>query len=139
MGAVSDVQSHLSSQGLIDGATGWPSTRRRESDELGEGQQVILTEDGGPAPEQPASSGLGSEALSDPGVQVRCRGARGDGDASYDRCKQIRDDLHGRRDETLGSTYYFRVRALGEIAFAGFDDQGRPNHTIAFRLMRDQN
>lgn len=136
MGVVDDVQDRLQAQGLIDGATGWPSVRRylhEDSDQL-----VVLTEDGGPPPEMTAASGLGETAETDAGIQVRVRAEPGDSDASFSRAKAIYDDLHGLKGVTLGSTDYHRVAALSpEPVFMGFDDEGRPEHTISFRLLAD--
>ena len=137
MGVVSDVQTYLESQNLIGGSTGWDSVRRRMHDN--QDQVVAISEDGGPAPEQPASSGVGSAALGDPGVQVMVRGTRWNSDATYDKAEAIRADLHGQRDTTLDATTYYRVRSMTpEPIFLGFDENGRPMHSIAFRLMRDE-
>lgn len=136
MGVVDDVQDRLQAQGLIDGATGWPSVRRflhEDSDQL-----VVLTEDGGPPPELTASAGIGEAAEKDPGVQVRVRAQEFDSDASLAQAQAIYDDLHGLKGVTLGSTDYHRVAALSpEPVFMGFDDEGRPEHTISFRLLAD--
>lgn len=135
MGVVSDVQTYLEDQNLIGGATGWASFRRRVNDS--QDKQVVLSEDGGPAPEFPADSGLGSGSVADPGVQVFVRGEPWDGDASQAKAEAIRGALHGLVDTTIDGTRYIRIRAMTpEPIFIGFDDVGRPEHTIAFRLMR---
>lgn len=137
MGVVADVQTHLEAQNLIGGATGWASFRRRVNDSAD--QQVVISEDGGPAPEFPAASGLGSAALADPGVQVFVRGSPWDGDSTQAKAEAIRDELHGLVDTTISGTRYIRIRAMTpEPVFLGFDDNGRPEHTISFRLMRDE-
>lgn len=137
MGVVDDVQTRLEDQGLIGGSTDWASFRRRLSDDSD--RQVVITEDGGPSPEFPAASGLGSSAVADPGVQVLVRGLPWDSDASQAKAEAIRADLHGLVDITINGTRYIRIRALTpEPIFVGFDDNGRPQHTIAFRLMRSE-
>lgn len=135
MSAVDDVQSRLQAQGLVDGGD-WTSTRRRMHDNAE--KVVVISEDGGPTPEFPASQGLGSAAEEDVGVQIMVRGEPWDGDQSEARAEAIREDLHGLKGVSLNGTAYRRVRAMtGEPVFAGFDDQGRPTHTVAFRLLRD--
>lgn len=138
MGAVADVQTYLEDQSLIGSGTGWDSVRRFMHDQ--QDQIVVLSEDGGPAPEFPASSGLGSAAVSDVGVHLMIRGARRDGDASQSKAQAILDQLHGLVDQTISGTRYIRIRAMTpEPVFAGWDENERPTHTIAFRLMRDEN
>lgn len=137
MGAVSDVQTYLAAQSVVDGATGWTSVRRRMHDQAD--KLVVISEDGGPPPDMPASSGVGSGALKDPGVQVIARGEPWDGDSSRSKAQDVYDALHGLRDTTLGATTYLRVRAMtSEPVFLGFDENGRPSHSIAFRLKTDQ-
>lgn len=135
MGVVADVQAYLEDQSLIGTGTGWSSFRRRVNDSAD--QQVVISEDGGPVPEFPAASGLGSGAVADPGVQVFVRGTPWDGDGSAAKAEAIRDELHGLVDQTISGTRYIRIRAMTpEPVFIGFDENGRPEHTIAFRLMR---
>ncbi|MFW6202562.1 MAG: minor capsid protein [Gemmatimonadota bacterium] len=134
---MADVQSYLQAQSLVDGETGWTSTKRHLHDDAD--QVVALTDDGGPPPEIATSSGLGDQAIADVGVQALVRAARLKADDSYDKAEAIRDALHGLTDTTLGATRYIRVRAMtSEPVFAGFDSNGRPTHTIAFRLLRSE-
>lgn len=133
MSLVSDLQTYLADQSLVDGGTGWTSVRRREHD--GVDQLVILTEDGGTAPEIGRAAGVGSGALHDAGVQIRCRGSEWDSDASEAKAQQIFDLLHGQTGITIGSTTYLRIAALtSRPVFVGFDDKGRPSHSISFRF-----
>ena len=133
MGAVADVQTFLESAGIIDGATGWPSVRRRVHD--GSDQQVVITEDGGLPPMVPAATGMGDGALKIPAVHFSVRGEEWDGDASAAKAQEIMDALIGA-DGTIGSTHYLVVSAqTASPIFIGFDDKGRPRHTIAFKMM----
>lgn len=133
MGAVSDVQTYLEAQDIIGGSTGWTSVRRRMHEAAD--KMVVLTEDGGAAPEIQAATGLGDAALKDPGVQIMVRAEEWDGDAALAKAQAIFDALHGLSG-TVGSGSYLRIKAMtSEPLFAGYDDRGRPIHTIAFRLM----
>lgn len=136
MGVVADVQAYCEAQSLVDG-TDWLSLRRRHID--AQDQIVVFTEDGGPQPlNLPASDGMGDEAWGDAGVQVFVRGPEHDGDASYSKAEAIRTALHGLAPVTMNGTLYYRVQAMTpEPVFIGFDDKGRPQHTIAFRLAKD--
>lgn len=99
-------------------------------------QLVVVTEDGGPLPEIPETEGMGDSAFGDIGVLLTVRAAQFDSDASETKAADIFDELHGKRDLTMGATTYLRVRArTPEPVFAGFDDQGRPQHTLAFMLL----
>ena len=140
MSAVSDVQTHLQYMGLVDitmsGAPDdWPSVRRKVHD--GSDRLVVITEDGGLQPETPAAAGIGSSALGSPRVQVRVRAAPWDGDASEDKATEIIRELHGRQAVTMGETLYMLVTAMtDEPVFMGFDEKGRPEHTVSFDLTR---
>lgn len=140
MATVDDVYAFISAAGLAGGATGWTLVRRRMLDDTGLDQIVVVGEDGGVIPEIPDVSGsLGDAALSDPGVLVSVRAGAWDGDASLAKAEAILAALHGLRNTTVGGVPYLRVRALTpEPIFAGFDDRGRPIHTVAFRLLREQ-
>lgn len=101
---------------------------------------MVISEDGGPTPDLPSAQGVGSGAVEDAGVQVLVRSQPWDSDDSLAKAEAVRSDLHGERSLTLNGTRYLRVRAMTpDPVFAGFDDDGRPTHTIAFRLMRDHN
>lgn len=133
MGVVSDGQTYLAAQGLIDGATGWPSSRRKRH-ETDDGRLVVLTEDGGAQSEIPAQEGLGDVASKDPGLQVYVRGQPNKGDAAHAKALEIKDALHGLLDADLGATTYERIVALSEPIFNGWDDQDRAQFTISFRM-----
>lgn len=138
MPAVDDVLTYLESQGLAGGATGWTVLRRRLMDSPAPDQLIVVSEDGGSPPEIAVSSGLGEDALSDPGVLVTVRAGAWDGDASRAKAQAIHSALHGIRSTALvsGGTVYLGIRAMTpEPVFVGFDSQGRPLHTIAFRLL----
>ncbi len=142
MSAVDDVFTYLGpspGQGLAGGATGWALVRRRMGDPpTFADQAVVVAEDGGPTPEIKAASGIGAAAVQDPGVLVTVRAGAWDGDASKVKAAAILAALHGKLNIQLvsGGTTYYRVRAMTpEPIFAGFDETGRPRHTIAFRLL----
>lgn len=139
MGAVDDVYTFLLDGGLAGGSTGWGLLRRRTMDAPATDQLVVVSEDGGPLPEIKEDVGIGDSALADAGVFVRVRGAAWDGDASLAKAQAVLDALHGLRSTEVGSKQYLRVRALTpEPVFAGFDDDGRPHHTVALRMLAAQ-
>lgn len=145
MGVVDDVVAYLTAQGLVGGNTGWPVLRRHMTDQpLTVGgavpdQLVVVAEDGGTAPEMKASFGIGDAAIEDPAVLVTVRGAAWDGDGTYAKAAGILAALHGLRGVQLvaSGTTYLRTRAqTPEPIFAGFDDAGRPRHTLSVMFMR---
>lgn len=139
MSAVDDVFTFLTVGGYAGGSSDWDLLRRRTMDSPARDQLVVVMEDGGPLPEIPATEGIGDCAMEDLGILVRVRAGAWDGDASEVKAAEIRDALHGLRSTTIGSRQYLRARALtGEPVFAGFDDTGRPHHTVAFRLLAEQ-
>lgn len=138
MSAVNDVFTYLTAQGIAGGSTEWDLKRRRLMDAPATDQLVVLTEDGGRAPEIAETEGIGDSALQDVGVHVLVRAEAWDGDASAAKAQEVLDALHGRRDVQLDQTTYLRVRALTpEPVFLGFDEQGRPRHTVALRLLTE--
>lgn len=135
---VSDVYAYLVAQGIAPSST-WDMFTRRLVDQPAKDQLIVIQEDGGFSPEQPASSGLGDSALAWPGVMVTVRAGAWDADSSFAKAEAIRALLHGKRDLQLstGGTRYFGISAMTpEPVFAGFDDIGRPMHTISFRLLK---
>lgn len=134
--AVNDLYLFLEAQGLAGGSTGWDLVRRRMMDEPVDNQVVVLAEDGGVAPEIKETSGLGDTALEDPAVLVTVRANEWDSDASRAKAGDIMAALHGQRNITVGQTTYLRIVAqTPEPIFAGFDEKGRPLHTISFRML----
>lgn len=136
MGVVSDVRSHLVSEGLVEGSTGWTCTRRRVHDATD--QLVVITEDGGAPPTGVhAASGVGSAVLEDPAAQVLVRGAAWDADASYDKAEAIREELDGASGSVGSGSYHRIIAQTSEPLFVGYDESGRPQHTISFRFLTD--
>jgi hypothetical protein len=137
--AVDDVFEYIKAQNIAGGGSGWTLLRRRITDTTVD-QTVVVTEDGGNPPEIPQASGIGDSALEDPGVMVTVRGKAWDSDASRDKADDVLLALHGKIGIVLsppnGDTY-LRIRAQTPAPiFAGYDDQGRPLHTISFRMLR---
>jgi Bacteriophage minor capsid protein len=138
--AVDDVFAFLESEGLAGGSTEWNLLVRRVMDAPAANQCVIVAEDGGDLPELEADAGIGDSAVRNIGVLVTVRAEPWDSDAGFAKAYAIWSALHSLRDVVLGgsgATVYLRVRALTpEPIFAGYDDQGRPLHTVALRLLR---
>jgi len=100
---------------------------------------VVVGEDGGAQPEIAAPAGIGDSAMGDAGVLVTVRAAQWKSNDSFAKAAEILVALHGLLDVMVGSTQYLRVVALtSEPVFAGFDEQGRPLHTVAFRLLAER-
>ena len=138
MGAVSDVHAYLVDQGIAGGSTEWALKKRRQMDSPVTAQLITITEDGGAPPEIDEIEGIGDSALHDVGVLISIRGNPWQGDANNTKAMEIFVALHGKRDITLDSNVYMRIRALTpEPVFLGFDDKGRPRHTIAFLLLSE--
>jgi hypothetical protein len=133
MGVVEDVQAFLVQEGIVDGDTVWPSVRRNLHDDSQ--RLVVITEDGGPAPQIARDEGLGDAAVKDSGAHILVRAERQNGDAAYAKAREIMDALHGLAGEVLGSTEYIRVVALTSEPVFLQDETERPLFTIAFRLM----
>lgn len=139
MSQVEDFQLYLQDRGIIDGSSGWPSVKRVVHDGTKANpvnRLVILTEDGGFAPEVPSFTGIGDAAFEWPNVQVRVRGAKGEGVDAYAKMAEIKDALHGRRNETVGYTHYIRIKALSGILYIGIDDKERPEFTLSFQAWK---
>ncbi|MFP3947153.1 MAG: minor capsid protein [Longimicrobiales bacterium] len=134
---VSDLQTYLAAQGIVDGDTDWVSTRHQPHD--GQARLVTIAVDGGPAPEVGTSQGLGSAAARNPGVQVRCRGRAGKGDEAEAKAREILDHLHGRTGVTMDGTRYWGIEAVtSDPIEVGADDNNRPEFSISFRCQTAQ-
>lgn len=134
MGVVDDVVTRMQAQSLVDGATGWTSSKRKMHD--GSNQLVVVTEDGGPPPELHASQGIGSEALKQPAVQILVRGEPNKGNDTYTKARAIFDDLNHLLDVTINSTTYLSILSrTSEPVFTGFDDNERPIISMSFLML----
>ena len=138
--AVNDVFDYIVAQGLApSGPTNWSIIRRKIMDAPANDQLIVVAEDGGTV-EMPATAGIGSAVLADKGVMITVRAKASESDVSFQKANAILVALHGLRGTELvsGGGLYFGIRALTpEPVFAGFDDRGRPLHTVAFRLLAD--
>jgi hypothetical protein len=132
---VTNVQQYLTELGLVDGSTVWPSVKRRLFDEIGD-KCVVLTEDGGRAPQLPSDPGTaGDTAIMDPAVQILVRAGPWESDVAMDQARAIMDVLHGKLGIDIGDRYYLRVAAQSsEPIFIGFDGKNRPQFTQSFRF-----
>jgi len=136
MGLVADAYAFLVAQNIVEGSTGW-KLRRRRLDETAN-QLVVLTEDGGDVPEIATVEGIGDAALKDVGLHVIVRGEPWDGDGSFTKAQEIHSLLHGQLGVTMGANFYHRLQArTAEPLFAGYDERGRPTHSISFLGLTD--
>ncbi len=138
MSAVEDVYDFLEAEELAgDGCKGWSLLRRKVMDAPAKDQLVVVAEDGGTPPEIAETAGIGDSALGDASVLITIRGNAWDSDATDAKATAILNALHGLRNTTIGSTLYVRVASMTtEPIFLGFDERGRPQHTVAFRMLR---
>jgi len=134
MGMVEDFQAYLADAGVVDGSSGWPSVQRVVHD--GSARLVVFTEDGGFEPETPSAAGIGDDAFEEPAVQVRVRGAKGEGPAAYEQIMAIRDAMHGIVRTTVGYTTYHRIKAQSQAINIGLDAKERPEFTMSFRGLK---
>lgn len=134
--AASDVYDYLVAQGLV--GAGWTIVMRKIMDDPALDQLIVVSEDGGTA-EMPAASGIGSQVIADKGVLITVRAKDSESDVSFAKANAILVAMHGLRDvQLVVGSLYLGIRALTpEPVFAGFDDRGRPLHTVALRLLTD--
>lgn len=129
-----DVYTHIASQNLAGGATGWGLSRRNVIPEPH--ALVVVSEDGGLPAEVHQDEGVGDAAQMSPVVQIRTRGEPQRSDAPADKALAIRDELVGAR-RMFNGTPYMRVTALTpEPVYIGLDEKARPEFTISFRCLR---
>lgn len=132
MSIVDDFQSYLAAQGIVDGGTGWPSSRRFMHD--GSAQLVVISEDGGDPPGVFKAGAVGDAEIRRPALQFMVRGAEGDGDGSRSKAQEIFDLLQDETGVTIGGADYLLITArTPQPIFTGFDDKNRPIHTVSFR------
>ena len=138
MGVVADVQTYLEAQGIIGGVTGWKSMRRAIVDGPGDDtfdQLVSIREDGGFAAEVKAAQGLGDAAIGRPAVHITVRAKKAKSSASEAKAAEVFSALNSFIG-TMGESSYLVVNARTSCpVFVGFDERGRPLHTIGFVLM----
>jgi hypothetical protein len=133
---VNDVYDFLLAQSIAGGASGWDLHRRHIADSPAADRLVVVTEDGGAPPEIKDTAGIGDSAMHDVGVLVTVRADAWNGDASKAKAQEIIAALHGKRSIVVGDTTYMRVRArTPEPVFAGFDEHGKPRHTVGLMLL----
>ena len=136
MGAVADVFDFITAQGFAGGSSGWDLLERRMMDKPATDQLVVVGEDGGGLPEIPDDVGIGDSAYKDIGVLLTVRANAWKGTVGFTKAQDIFDAMHGKHNLVMGSTTYLRVRArTPEPVFAGFDERGRPRHTLALLLL----
>lgn len=138
MGAVNDVRLYLIAQEIIEADTEYSGSMREFHDNTD--KLVVISEDGGDPPDMPATAGLGSAPFAFAGVLVTVRAVAAASNESYSKADEILRALHGLRAVQLvgGGVLYYGIRAMTpEPVFAGFDERGRPLHTVAFRLLTD--
>jgi hypothetical protein len=129
------MQAYLAAAGLVDGDTGWPSTRGALYDETGSGQvdQIVqIAEDVGPAPEVHAAEGVGSAALVFPAILVTVRGLPNDRDGARVKAAAIYEALHSLSGVTLGNGIYMQVRARSSEFARVFDARSRPRFSMSY-------
>lgn len=69
-------------------------------------------------------------------LQVRTRGSPDGLVAAEARAKAAQTALHGVANTTISSTFYQSIQALGGYMFIGNDEQGRPEFTQNFAVVK---
>jgi hypothetical protein len=88
------------------------------------------------------SAGMGQELTMagagdrKPALQIRVRSAENDPGAGIAKIEAIAAALHGIANTTIGSTKYRLIRSMGDWGYIGNDDQGRPERTQNFLLVK---
>ncbi|MEW5725092.1 MAG: minor capsid protein [Thermodesulfobacteriota bacterium] len=92
---------------------------------------VICLTDSGGYPSNPAF------LIDHPTVQVMVRGTPNGLMAAYYKIVDIRRVLLGRPPEVINGARYVGVWEQSPISLVGWDDKGRPLHTLNFRVTRE--
>lgn len=85
---------------------------------------VCVYETQGFAPQE--TMGSAAFAVDRPGLQVICRGARGDYPGARDKAVSVRNLLAALLETTVSGVHILRVTADGGVAPMGEDQNGRP-------------
>jgi hypothetical protein len=128
---VSDLFAFLVASPQDIEAGGWKLVRRGMHDGNAH-QMIVLTEDGGPAPEIAAADGIGASAWGFSNVQVRVRGNPWDGDSARAKLAEVFDLLDSRPGLIMNDQRYDMIQATTTEPAAFMDDKGRWNLTQVF-------
>jgi hypothetical protein len=71
-----------------------------------------------------------------PTVQVRVRGDKQDYSDAFTKAQSVRDELHGKYNETINGTRYVGIWIQGDIFTLGYDANDRPILAVNFRMHR---
>lgn len=91
---------------------------------------VCVFETAGFAPQ--FTMGAAAWAVDQPGIQVICRGPRGNYPAARDKADAIRGLLGAVVDSTLSSVNVMRIAPDGAVLSMGEDENGRPMVSVNF-------
>lgn len=75
--------------------------------------------------------------LDTPTIQVRVRGNVGDYQGGYDKILQVKNELLGIPQQTIGGTVYVGIWAIADILFLQYDDKKRPIFVNNWRITRE--
>lgn len=73
----------------------------------------------------------------EPSVQVRVRGPKKDYAAAYEVSQKVKDTLLGFQPQTINSTYYVGITAIGDMIHLSSDDNDRHIFVMNWRIMRE--
>jgi hypothetical protein len=73
----------------------------------------------------------------EPRVQIIVAGNVNDYNGAYTKAKQIKDNLLGRDNITIGTDIYFGFRIVSDIASLGYDANNRPMFSVVFKFYTD--
>ena len=76
--------------------------------------------------------------LERPTVQVKVRGEMNQARETFTIAQDVKEVLHKKANETVGSTRYIGIWCMGGIIWLGLDDSNRPMYSINFRMERTE-
>lgn len=128
---LSDIRSYLIAQGLVEGATGWKLYAGYFPDD--QDQMVGLFD----LPGMPADTlGRENRRLM---FQLRVRAARLDYAVAVAKWQELFDALQDAQSSGVSPDYlagYVFIQATSVSPMVFYDDNGRPNLTTGFRVMK---
>ena len=70
-----------------------------------------------------------------PTVQIKIRGGENDYIAAFDKAEEVKDALLGLPSQEINGEIWTSVSLLSDRTFLGYDQNGRPEFSINFRLI----
>lgn len=136
MAFLDEIATHLESEGVVGGATGWTVYKAFLPDTPNQAVALFLT-----SGEEPYVKKSSAETAYDrPGLQVRVRGGVRDFEGAIAKIQEVFEALHaneptpGSGDKTIIYLYGTNSAPLP----LGLDENDRPGYTWNFRTYRER-